>query len=760
MENESRSEDDSNGEFRFSYMLDKMLEGIQVIGFDWRYIYVNETLIKQSGYRRQELQGHTVMEIYPGIETTDVFQVLRKSMEIRSIEQLETEFGFPGKTAAWFELRIQPIPEGIFIFSLDITARKHAEEGLKAGEQEYRSLIDQATDAIFISDQSGNYTDVNSRACTMLGYSREELLRMNLKELLGKGDIENQPVRFEELRAGKTILSTRNLIDKRGSMVPVEINAKMLSNGRMLGIVRDISERMEAEEKLRASEDKFRNLTETAFDAIILIDETGNIKFWNRGAELMFGYSKEEVMDKTLTLIMPDKYRNAHDQGLRRYLQTGERRVIGKVISLEGQRKSGDIFPIELSITSWESSGRKMFSGIIRDDSERKETQDKILRLNNELEQNVIERTTQLEKKVRQLKESEEKFQKAFASSAAGITITRLADSTYLDVNDAFVTLTGYDRDELIGHTSAELKIVVDMPHRERVLSQIRERGSVKSFEMTIRNKSGRLLEILSSVETIVLNGEKYAINVIYDITERKRAEEQLESVNQELEAFSYSVSHDLRAPLRSILGYTAILKEDFSDKINDEGRRTLDIIQRNANKMDRLINDLLKFAKLGKKQLDKSEVQTHVLVQGIARIIGSEFENTRFIIRDLPDVFADVELLEQVWVNLLSNAAKYSAKKESPVVDVGAYESDEETIFYIKDNGAGFDSRYVDKLFIVFQRLHKTQEFEGTGVGLSIVKRIITKHGGRVWAEAVLNEGATFYFSIPSHQFNDLDAG
>lgn len=752
MENGLKSDDNSNGEFRFSYMLDKMLEGIQVIGFDWRYIYVNEALVKQIGYRRKELQGHTMMEIYPGLETTEVFQVLKKSMETRSIEQLETEFSFPGKTGTWFELRIQPIPEGIFIFSLDITARKHAEEGLKAGEQQYRLLIDQATDAIFISDQSGNYTDVNPKACTMLGYSREELLRMNVKELLGREESESQPVRFDELRSGKTVLSTRNLIGKRGNVIPVEINAKMLSNGRMLGIVRDISERMEAEEKIRASETKFRNLTETAFDAIILIDETGNFRFWNRGAELIFGYSKDEVMDKPLTLIMPDKYRNAHEQGLRLYLQTGEKRVIGKVISLEGQRKNGEIFPIELSITSWESSGRKMFSGIIRDDSERKEAQDKILKLNNELEQKVVERTTQLERKVQQLKESEEKFQKAFVSSAAGITITKLVDSTYLDVNDAFVTLTGYEREELIGHTSAELKMIVDMPEREKILNQIRETGSIKGFEMTIRNKSGRLLEILSSVETILLNGEKYAINVIYDITERKRAEEQLESVNQELEAFSYSVSHDLRAPLRSILGYTGILMEDFADKIGDEGHRTLAIIQQNANKMNRLINDLLKFAKLGKKQLEKSEVRTYELVQRLVGVISGEFENTRFTILDLPNVFADIELLEQVWVNLLSNAAKYSAKKELPVVEVGAQKNDDETIFYVKDNGAGFDTRYADKLFIVFQRLHKPHEFEGTGVGLSIVKRIITKHGGRVWAEAIVNEGATFYFSIPAN--------
>lgn len=232
------------------------------------------------------------------------------------------------------------------MLSIDITGRKLAEEKLKASEFEYRSLIEQATDAIFISDETGKYIDVNQRACLMLGYSKEELLTISAREILLKEEVEKNPPRFEELIAGKTILSTRNLVSKSGLIIPVEINAKMLSNGRLLGIVRDVSERKEAEEKLRASEDKFRNLTETAFDAITIVDETGNIKFWNRGAEQMFGYSKQEAMQKSLAMIMPDKYHHGHELGMKNYLSTGEKKVIGRVVSLEGKRKNGEQFPI------------------------------------------------------------------------------------------------------------------------------------------------------------------------------------------------------------------------------------------------------------------------------------------------------------------------------------------------------------------------------------------------------------------------------
>jgi signal transduction histidine kinase/ligand-binding sensor domain-containing protein len=227
---------------------------------------------------------------------------------------------------------------------------------------------------------------------------------------------------------------------------------------------------------------------------------------------------------------------------------------------------------------------------------------------------------------------------------------------------------------------------------------------------------------------------------------------DQLHELNKELEAFSYSISHDLRAPLRSIIGYSKILEEDFYEKLDAEGRRVLATIQNNASGMNNLINHLLEFSKSGRKELLKAEMDPGLLIKNVLGEISSSTQHkTEIRVNTLPRVYADSKLLSQVWINLLSNAIKYSAKKETPVVEVGSYAEKNEVVFYVKDNGAGFDMKYVDKLFGVFQRLHKAEDFEGTGVGLALVQRIVAKHGGRVWAEGKVNEGATFYFSLPN---------
>ncbi len=226
----------------------------------------------------------------------------------------------------------------------------------------------------------------------------------------------------------------------------------------------------------------------------------------------------------------------------------------------------------------------------------------------------------------------------------------------------------------------------------------------------------------------------------------------QLETTNRELESFSYSVSHDLRAPLRILKGHSGILLEDYGDRLDDEAKRLLGSIQGNVNKMNNLIDDLLRLSKLGRQQVEKSEIDVARLVQNIISEIGSAIHHSaRIILNPLLPVNADHSLLTQVWINLLSNAIKYSTKKESPQIEINCIKQGGETVYSVKDNGAGFNMKYSDKLFGVFQRLHTTSEFEGTGIGLAIVKRIISKHGGRVWAEGKPDEGATFYFSLPN---------
>jgi two-component system sensor histidine kinase/response regulator len=225
----------------------------------------------------------------------------------------------------------------------------------------------------------------------------------------------------------------------------------------------------------------------------------------------------------------------------------------------------------------------------------------------------------------------------------------------------------------------------------------------------------------------------------------------QLEDMNQELESFSYSVSHDLRAPLRSIIGYSKILDEDYHATLDEEGRRVVAVIRRSSGRMNSLIDSLLEFSKLGRKELTKSNIDSESLVNGVIDEIKNTIAHQAKIeVNDLLPAYADQALLTQVWVNLLSNAIKYSSKKESPVVEIGSQGNESYITYFVKDNGSGFDMAYADKLFKVFQRLHKQTEFEGTGVGLALVQKIINRHDGKVWAEGKIGEGATFYFSLP----------
>jgi len=225
----------------------------------------------------------------------------------------------------------------------------------------------------------------------------------------------------------------------------------------------------------------------------------------------------------------------------------------------------------------------------------------------------------------------------------------------------------------------------------------------------------------------------------------------QLENTNKELESFSYSVSHDLRAPLRGIDGFSSILLEDYSGKIDKEGRRLLNVIRENIKKMGHLIDDLLAFSRIGRHELDRSDIDMKTLANSIYQELtsGPERERISFSVADLPPLNGDASMMRQLWYNLISNALKFSSKKEKAKIEIGFKCEDGNNIYFIRDNGVGFDMKYYGKLFGVFQRLHSEAEYKGTGVGLAIVKSIVTKHGGKIRAESELNVGTTFYFSV-----------
>jgi two-component system sensor histidine kinase/response regulator len=257
-------------------------------------------------------------------------------------------------------------------------------------------------------------------------------------------------------------------------------------------------------------------------------------------------------------------------------------------------------------------------------------------------------------------------------------------------------------------------------------------------------------LSLILPVLTRALAVRQLRLDKIFLEENLRKRSAALETANQELEAFSYSVSHDLRAPLRAVNGFAQMLEEDYGEKVDDEGRRLLATVRAGAVQMGRLIDDLLAFSRSGRQTLEASPVDMVALTREAAAQFLSEHPGSKMDISNLPSAIGDGPLLKQVWVNLIGNAFKYSAKAPSPLIEIGGQKNDADVEYWVRDNGAGFDMKYYDKLFRVFQRLHGIDQFPGTGAGLAIVQRIIFRHGGRVWAEGWVGEGAVFHFSLP----------
>lgn len=352
-------------------------------------------------------------------------------------------------------------------------------------------------------------------------------------------------------------------------------------------------------------------------------------------------------------------------------------------------------------------------------------------------------------------------------------------EGNLIRVNDKFYELSKYSKTDFISLSIFDLR-TGNMPSAfyEGLWKTIRK-GKIWKGEMENRTKTGEIYWTDTTIVPLIKSSDSPTsyLGLSSNITERKIAEKEIIKLNSnlekevkkrtedieaavgELEAFSYSVSHDLRAPLRAITGFSGLLKEEFGDNLNEEAKRYLGIIQKGTKQMAQLIDDLLHFSRVGRIELQKKTFDPNPIVQEILKKEREGLgENVNFKVQPLPPIYGDSNTISLVFTNLIINAIKFAKDVSTPSISIGSKEVDDEVIYYIKDNGVGFDMRYADKLFKVFQRLHSAQQFEGTGVGLAIVSRIVYKHGGRVWGESYPGTETSFYFTIPKKVENDRE--
>src|SRR5437870_5432444 len=580
-------------------------------------VAVSDAYLKATMTKREEILGHGLFEVFPDNPDDP------------------TATGVRNLKASLDRVLTNRVPDTMAVQKYDIR-RPESEGG--GFEERYRSPVNSP-----VLGADGKIAYIIHRVEDVT-----EFIRLKQEESEQRRITERLQTRAAEMEAEIFRRTQQVQITERLRTRAAEMEAEIFRRAQQIQEVnnqlqKELDARKQAEQALRESEERFRAVAESATDAIVAADKSGHITYFNQGAERIFGYAARDVISRPLTLLMPQRFHDAHRQGLARFLTTGEARVVGRTVELVGQRKDGTEFPLELSLASWKARGDTFFTGILRDITERKRAEEL-------------------------LRASEERFH-LMVKHVEDYAIFMLdAEGRVATWNAGAERIKGYRADEIIGRHFA-----------------------------------------------------------------------------------CFYTPHDLRAPLRAIDGFSRVLLEEHAPTLPPEAQHYLNAVRRNSQRMGLLIDDLLAFSRLSRQPLNKQLVRPADLVRQCVDELRAEQQGRRvqIAIGDLPACQADPALLKHVWMNLMSNALKYTRKQEMTVIAVGCQEQDGATAYFVRDNGVGFDMRYAEKLFGVFQRLHRSEDYAGTGVGLAIVQRIIHRHGGRVWAEAAVDHGATFYFTL-----------
>jgi PAS domain S-box-containing protein len=513
--------------------------------------------------------------------------------------------------------------------------------------------------------------------------------------------------------------------------------------GQIPGFGKKVTAEVDPERKrVEAAAAQLAAIVESSHDAIIGRDLRGIVTSWNAGAEMIFDYSAAEMIGHSITRLIPRERQNEEAKILGP-LERGENVRHFETVRV---RKDGSTLDVSVMISAIKNPAGRIVgtSKVVRDISQERRTE-------------------------KALSASELRYRRLFETAKDGILILDAETGMVVDVNPFLVTTLGFSHEQFMAKAIWELGFFKDIWANAEKFAELKEKEYVRYENLPLETVDGQKIEVEFVSNVYSVNGRKVIQCNVRDVTARRKAEEavrrlnaeleqrviqrtaELQEANKELEAFSYSVSHDLRAPLRAMDGFSQAVLEDYGPQLPEEGRRGLQTIREEAQKMGTLIDDLLTFSRLSRLPLQKQKVNNDKLVRSVVDDLSAQQTKRQIEVRvgELPESVGDPALLKQVWINLLSNAFKYTRHRAAALVEAGCLRESGEDIYFVRDNGTGFDMRYASKLFGVFQRLHRAEDYEGTGVGLAIVQRIVHRHGGRVWADAAVNRGATFFFTL-----------
>jgi PAS domain S-box-containing protein len=620
----------------------------------------------------------------------------------------------------------------------DITELKKVEEALRESEEKFKYVFDNSSVGKSITAPTGE-AQMNKAFCEMLGYSPEELQKIRWQDISHPEDVGSTQKEVDSLVSGQKSAArfTKRYLHKNGSVVWADVSTSLRRDGQgkplyFMTTVIDITARKQAEESLRDSETRLRAILDSTPFPIALVDLQDNkIDFWSRSALDLFGHTAPTAAE-WYEIAYPDPdYR---------------REVIERwKTALEMARQSPQAINAgEFRVTCRDGSVRicELYAGFLADRL--------IVTFNDITERKQAEES---------LRDSEQRLRRVYDSGLVGIIYWNM-EGQIVDANDKFLELVGYTRDDL---SAGRIDWSNMTPPEFRYLDEasvveLKATGVNKvPFEKEYIRKDGSRLPILlagAMLDEARFNGVAYVLN----ITDRKRAEEalqitltDLERSNAELEQFAYVASHDLQEPLRMVSSFTQLLGQRYMGKLDKDADEFIAYAVDGANQMQRLINDLLAYSRVGTRGKPPAPVPADLALDRALENLKLAVEEGQAEVKrePLPTVTVDDIQLIQVFQNLIANAIKFRGE-DPPRIQIAAEARGKEWVFSVRDNGIGIDPQYLERIFIIFQRLHKRGQYPGTGIGLAMCKRIIVRHGGRIWVESEPGKGSTFFFTLP----------